>query len=929
MSSLNNSHSKFINVPENRNNSEIPAKATIECLGKKFDSDDERREYFLNILDNKLKNPGFRKIEGFPVGRDEDILSLSDPPYYTACPNPFIEDFIKLYGRKYDIKENYHREPFTADIEEGKNDPLYYAHTYHTKVPHKAIMRFILYYTKPNDIVLDGFSGTGMTGVAALKCLNPEPEIKSVLETEWSNNKFSQIEWGKRFVILNDLSPIASFIAYNYNIPSSFTKIKNEMGSIIDKLIKKYSWVYRTSHKDGRQGKINYIIWSEKFICPECSNELTYWDIAVDENRKFRDKFVCPFCNKNDLTKGNLEKAYETIYDPDVNKVINQIKRVPVLINYTVEGLGRFEKKPDIEDFSLINLINDFKIENWYPINPVPDGDKTRETINIGVTNVHHFYTKRNLMVISALVSEIANSKNHHELLFILTSMIVKTGSKLHNVGLKDGKINLAGQVPNTLYIPSIFAERNIFELVQGKISDIECVFTFKKDKNSTIIETTATQNLNLIPSDYIDYIFTDPPFGSNLMYSELNFIYESWLKVYTNNVPEAIENFTQNKKLFDYQLLMERCFKEYYRVLKPSHWMTVEFSNTEAKVWNAIQNALEQAGFVVANVSALDKKQKTYNAMTTPTAVKQDLIISCYKPNDGLEQRFNGEASTEEGVWDFIRTHLKYLPVYKGSKEIVEIIPERDPRILFDRMVAYYVRHGFQIPISSPEFQKSLTQRFTERDGMFFLPEQAIEYDKKRMQAREMGQRRLFVCDERSAVEWIRDFLKGRPSKMQDIQPEFMPLLGAGWTKHEKKMELAQLLEENFLRFDGMGEVPSQIHSYLSTNFKELRNLSKDDPFLVEKARDRWYVPDPNKAGDLEKLRERVLLREFEQIKQSKSKEKVIRIEAVRAGFKEAWSHKDYDTIVGIARKLPEDVIQSDDKLLMYYENALSRIGE
>ena len=70
------------------------------------------------------------------------------------------------------------------------------------------------------------------------------------------------------------------------------------------------------------------------------------------------------------------------------------------------------------------------------------------------------------------------------------------------------------------------------------------------------------------------------------------------------------------------------------------------------------------------------------------------------------------------------------------------------------------------------------------------------------------------------------------------------------GWQKHEKPLELDELLEQNFLRYDGDGDVPSQIHSYLSTNFKELRNLAKDDPVLQAKAKDRWYVPDPNKAG-------------------------------------------------------------------------------
>lgn len=95
-----------------------------------------------------------RDIEGFPIGTDEDIIALSDAPYYTACPNPFIEEFIRENGTPYDEEtDDYHREPFAADVSEGKTDPIYMAHTYHTKVPHKAIMQYILHYTKPGDVV--------------------------------------------------------------------------------------------------------------------------------------------------------------------------------------------------------------------------------------------------------------------------------------------------------------------------------------------------------------------------------------------------------------------------------------------------------------------------------------------------------------------------------------------------------------------------------------------------------------------------------------------------------------------------------------------------------------------------------------------------------------------------------------------------------
>ncbi len=255
--------------------------------------------------------------------------------------------------------------------------------------------------------------------------------------------------------------------------------------------------------------------------------------------------------------------------------------------------------------------------------------------------------------------------------------------------------------------------------------------------------------------------------------------------------------------------------------------------------------------------------------------------------------------------------------------------MPERDPRILFDQMVAYYVRKGYPVPISSQEFQLGLVHRFSERDGMYFLPDQAAEYDKKRMTVKEVLQLQLFVSDEASAIQWLKQQLTKKPQTFQDIHPEFLKEIG-GWQKHEKALELSELLEQNFLRYDGKDEVSSQIHSYLSSNFKELRNLAKNDPALKAKAKDRWYVSDPNKAGDLENLRERALMREFEEYRASKQKRlKVFRLEAVRAGFKKAWQEHDYAIIIAVARKIPNKILQEDPKLLMWYDQAVTRSGE
>src|SRR5690606_8520214 len=150
-----------------------------------------------------------------------------------------------------------------------------------------------------------------------------------------------------------------------------------------------------------------------------------------------------------------------------------------------------------------------------------------------------------------------------------------------------------------------------------------EALSELSANKANYFIDTKSSTFNEL--KNIADYIFTDPPFGGNLMYSELNFLWESWLKILTNNKPEAIENGAQCKGLPEYQGLMTGCFEEYYRVLKPGRWMTVEFHNSKNAVWNAIQEALQAAGFVMADVRTLDKQQGSFKQITSANAVKQD----------------------------------------------------------------------------------------------------------------------------------------------------------------------------------------------------------------------------------------------------------------------------------------------------------------
>ena len=899
----------------------------MECLGLTFESEAARREHFIERL--KAKLPELRQRPDFPVADDEDVLRLSDPPYYTACPNPFLAEFVAHHGRPYDPDEPYHREPFAVDVSAGKTDALYRAHGYHTKVPHLAIVPSILHYTQPGDLVLDGFCGSGMTGVAAQWCGAAPPAYRRALEQRWQAEERDPPAWGARRVVLGDLSPAATFIAANYNLPFDVDAFHAAAGRLLAEVEAEIGWMYATRHTGGRTtGRINYTVWSEVFSCPDCTGEVVFLDEALDKaSRRTRVEFPCPHCAVK-LRKDNLVRSFETLSDPATGKPWKRIRLRPVLIDYTVDG-ARYEKEPDDVDRQVLDRVAGLPLPpetptNAFPIDEMYHGSRLAPK---GFTHLHHLFLPRAAHALAALwrrADACQEARLRSALLFFVEQAIWGMSVFARYAPTHYSQVNQ--YLTGVFYVGSHIVDVSPRYILGGKLRRLASAFDPPTARRAAAVITTGDCGAcSGLPANSIDYIFTDPPFGENIFYADLNYLVESWHRARTRSDTEAIVDRPKGKEIADYQRLMRRCFAAYRRVLKPGRWITVVFHNSRNAIWNAIQEAMLAAGFVVADVRTLDKQQGSYRQVTS-TAVKQDLVISAYKPNGGLEDRFRLQAGTEDGAWDFVRSHLRRLPVFVGTDGRAEVLAERQSYLLFDRMVAFHVQRGVTVPLSAIEFHAGLRQRFPERDGMFFLREQVAEYDPRRLAARELVQLKLFVRDEETAIRWLRHQLQRKPQTFQEIHPQFIREL-AGWLKHERMIDLSEFLAQNFLRYDGRGEVPNPIHAYLSTNFKELRSLPKDDYALRVKARDRWYVPDPHKATDLAELRTRGLLREFEEYRASTERRlKLFRLEAVRAGFRRAWQAKDYATIVEVAEKIPDDVLHEDPKLLMWYDQALTR---
>lgn len=406
---------------------------------------------------------------------------------------------------RHDIKKSAIVENLSA----SRNNEFVNGHSYATKVPHEIVQQLIEYYTEEGDIVLDAFCGSGMSGIAA--------------------------QMANRQIILNDLSPAATYISSNFNSNRDSKQFFADLENIKIAL-KSVEWLYQTYSHDKKIVPIIATLWSDILSCHECGNEMVYWDVALDyENSKIRDSFVCPECGV-ETSKNKSKIIFETFFDNVIGQTVSIGKRVPILIVYRQDG-KTYEKKPDAFDLEIIDKANDYKIDRFVPIIKIPNGYNTNQPKKShGLTYLHHFYTKRNLIALSIAWGQAKSTRAK----FMLTSMMYKSSilcSPLMSnyFAAKKGQ-NRGGWIgkerSGTLYCPSIQSEVSLISQVKTRSKSANVNLTSNK---SPFISTCSSTNLP-IKNNSIDFIFIDPPFGANKMYSELNFMWEAWLQVRTDN---------------------------------------------------------------------------------------------------------------------------------------------------------------------------------------------------------------------------------------------------------------------------------------------------------------------------------------------------------------------------------------------------------
>jgi len=553
------------------------------------------------------------------VTTQQPAFVLSDPHHESRLWLSENPDFGNIADPSQPSK---HVElPYSEDISAGKNSYVYDAHTYHTKVPPQGIKLLVEHFTNPGDVVMDPFCGSGMTGVAATEA--------------------------GRCALLSDLSPAATFIAYNLNTPIDSSRYLAAVQQIVRQSQALAEKLYTTECRTcGKAVQMLYTVWSYGLICNECHKEFVLWDVARDERESVREskilaEFSCPNCHKVIKKRG-----------------LTRTRRYPVQVGYKCCARSNKEQTAELSDRDKARLeeieANGIPDDLWYPTNAFPNGVNTRQPIAAGLTSVDKCYTMRALYAMAHLWRECSQWPEddvREKLLFTLTSLYQRV-TLFSEFRFWGGSGNTANY-----NVPSIINEQNVFTTFARKAGTISWYFREASLIDRKVqVSTQSATSLHQVRDKSIDYVFTDVPFGSNINYSEMNFLWESWLKTFTDNRNEAIVSVPQDKGYPEYQLLLTQAFREVHRVLKDNSWLTVVFHNSSEKAWAAIQNSIWDAGFDIKGTQTFDKEHGTFKMFVSDNAVGYDLVLHCRKSE---ARRALSEQSATDHALGFIRQRL------------------------------------------------------------------------------------------------------------------------------------------------------------------------------------------------------------------------------------------------------------------------------
>lgn len=518
-----------------------------------------------------------------------------------------------------------------------RTDPVYNCHSYLTKVPISAIAPFIEACTEEGDVVADIFAGSGMTGLAAMTA--------------------------NRKARLSDISVLGQHIALGYLQDVSVEALRTEGDKVISVARKGIGDLYSTVREsDGSEQQMVRAIWSFTYICPSCTYEFVYFE-HLDENGKVATH--CPSCREKFVKRLWLRGP-----------------EVPVRIVVVGENRKQLEQQFRKADLEKVHCAAKDNRQQQVPSLPIEEHREMFSRSGLGksgMTQTSKFFSPRNAIALLELwkaISAVPDNSIRQKLRFAFTAILPRA-SKRYQWGPKR-PLNAQNQ---TYYIAPVHYEWNVFELFSRKVNAAaranRALFDgglFGVRNPDVTYELQSAEKLAHLGDESIDYVFTDPPFGSNIFYSDMNLFHEAWLGKTTNFESEAVVHTTgkrKNRAAERYETLLCDSFKEAWRVLKPGKFMSVVFGNSSGRIWGLVQRAIRDAGFRQSpiHVAILDKGQRSVKGLNSgkERVVTVDLVLTVQKPIKSSPAG-NRHAPRDADITNLIESAIRELPSSKAE---------------------------------------------------------------------------------------------------------------------------------------------------------------------------------------------------------------------------------------------------------------------
>ncbi|GAA2399398.1 hypothetical protein GCM10010420_27300 [Streptomyces glaucosporus] len=534
------------------------------------------------------------------------------------------------------------------EIVVGRGDPVYLAHAYLTKVPVPAITPFIEAYCPPGGVVADPFAGSGMTGVAARIT-------------------------GRR-ARLSDISVLGRHIGSNYLNMVEGHEFTSAAQAVIKRAQDAVGKIYEVPCNGcGGTGQLAKTVWSVLVRCAGCEKPVNYYH-SLEAAEWSKSEMVCPHCSNH--ISSRLERVGEQPVVDYVNCACSPKQREQPAVaapSVDVDGL----------DFPHVEI--------------TPDREMYRASAlgKSGYTTVASFYSPRNLRTLVALRDEIRGIEDRalsQKLLFAFTATLTRA-SKRYQWSHKR-PLNAANQ---NYYIAPVFYEWNVFELFERKTTAVlkadewirAQAFTRNVDADTVPAEyvTESAAELSL-PDASVDYVFTDPPFGSNLFYADMALFQEGWLDGFTDVGKEAvIDRSTGTKRTAGrYEALLTESLKQCRRILKPGGRVSMVFGNSSGKIWAVVQRAIAAAGLRIEpeKIAILNKGQRSVKGLASgfEHVATLDLVLTMVAQDDA-------EASFKQPTAEAVAA---------ATRELVGAAGPASPSHLYLELLRRALREGWSV---------------------------------------------------------------------------------------------------------------------------------------------------------------------------------------------------------------------------------------